>query len=241
MPFLRAKWRNLVMVNWSIPPDCLAALIPEGCVLDQFQGKTYVSLVAFLFEDTRVLGVAVPGHQNFEEVNLRFYVKHLTEAGEERRGVVFIREYVPKPMIAWVARTLYQEPYGTIPMSHDFRRNEAGQLTARYQWGKNWISGLIGESSQPLKAGSVQHFISEHYWGYTKTNRGTREYRVDHPSWTWRTFDHYRTEIHFESLYGSKWSFLSSLQPDCVFMADGSEVSVEPWGRLPATRNRELS
>lgn len=220
------------MVNWCTSPDRFASIMPAGCEIDHFQGKTYVSLVAFLFENTRVLGVGVPGHRNFEEVNLRFYVTRTTPDGEKRRGVVFIREFVPKHIISWVARTFYQEPYETIAMSHQFKIDEKGKQFGRYQWGDHWISGHVGNENKQLEPGSIQHFIAEHYWGYTKTNRGTREYRVEHPTWHWRDFDNFDSAVDYGALYGSQWSFLSTQSPECVFMAEGSGVSVEPWGSI---------
>ena len=74
-PFLTARWRYLAMLNYEVPPEALAPLVPAGTELDSWQGKTFVSVVGFLFLDTRVLGIAIPGHRDFEEVNLRFYVR----------------------------------------------------------------------------------------------------------------------------------------------------------------------
>jgi uncharacterized protein YqjF (DUF2071 family) len=41
-------------------------------------------MVGFVFKDTRVLGIKWPFHVNFEEVNLRFYVRHFD--GKEWKG-----------------------------------------------------------------------------------------------------------------------------------------------------------
>ena len=95
MAFLRAHWRDLIMVNWSISPNTWT-LSSQKAACWIFEGQTYISLVAFRFEKTFVLGLPIPGYRNFEEVNLRFYVKHTPKEGECRRGVVFIQELVPK-------------------------------------------------------------------------------------------------------------------------------------------------
>ena len=240
MAFLRAHWRDLIMVNWSISPEHLEPLVPKGCELDFFEGQTYISLVAFRFEKTFVLGLPIPGYRNFEEVNLRFYVKHTPKEGECRRGVVFIQELVPKRLIAFVARTLYQEPYRTITMSHRNDQQETGNRTLSYKWGDHWISGNVGPSANKLASGSLEQFIAEHYWGYTKTSRGTREYRVQHPSWKWRAYDDCQYSIDFGDLYGKKWAFLSQEQPTRIFVAEGSEVSVDPWGWISGRREAEL-
>ncbi|HEX7980960.1 MAG TPA: DUF2071 domain-containing protein, partial [Gemmatimonadaceae bacterium] len=108
--FLTAEWRWLVMLNYEVPPEVLAPYVPRGTSLDLWQGHALVSVVGFRFIETRVIGVPIPFHRHFDEVNLRFYVRRELPGGEARRGVVFIRELVPKPMIAWVARALYNEP-----------------------------------------------------------------------------------------------------------------------------------
>ncbi len=76
-PFLTAEWRHLAMLNYEIDPVILRPFVPSGTELDSWNGKTYVSIVGFLFLKTRVRGLAIPFHQNFEEINLRFYVRRL--------------------------------------------------------------------------------------------------------------------------------------------------------------------
>src|SRR6476469_9717658 len=109
MSFLTASWEHLVLLNYRCPSELLGPFVPAGTELDRWQGETLVSLVGFLSSDTRLLGVPVPFHRTFEEVNLRFYVRRAIP--EHRRAVVFIRELVPRRAVAAVARALYNEPY----------------------------------------------------------------------------------------------------------------------------------
>src|SRR6187455_2734884 len=115
--FLTAEWRDLVMLNYEVDPAILLDLVPAGTELDLWQGRTLVSVVDFRFLRTRVLGLAIPWHIDFEEVNLRFYVRREASEGL-RRGVVFVKEIVPRRAIAWLARLLYNENYVALPMSH---------------------------------------------------------------------------------------------------------------------------
>src|SRR5881227_2253174 len=115
--FLTADWRYLAMLNYEVDRSVLAPHLPKGTELDDWNGRHYLSLVAFLFLDTHVLGVPALFHQNFEEVNLRFYVRRRL-GSEIRRGVVFIREMVPLRLIAEAARFTYNEPYRTVPIQH---------------------------------------------------------------------------------------------------------------------------
>src|SRR5450432_3960682 len=169
--FLTAAWRNLVMLNYAVEPSLLGAYVPRGTELDSWRGITFVSLVGFLFDDTRLLGIPVPGHRTFEEVNLRFYVRHEV-GGESRRGVTFIREIVPRAAIALVARLAYNEPYVALPMRHRFGglASTGAPDVVEYEW--KLPAGWAGMRVQPtgtgaaVVAGSQEEFITEHYWGY---------------------------------------------------------------------------
>src|SRR6476620_1797845 len=119
--FLTAEWRALAMLNYHVDPGVLHPLVPRGTELDTFAGQTFVSLVGFLFANTRVLGMPIPAHRTFEEVNLRFYVRRRV-GSETRRAVTFIKELVPRPLIAKLARLAYNEPYRSAPMRHTFER-----------------------------------------------------------------------------------------------------------------------
>lgn len=226
-PFLTAEWRNLVMMNYVVPEDILLPYLPKGVELDHFEGKCYVSFVAFHFLHTKVKGIGFPFHRNFEEINLRFYVKY-KENGTYKRGVVFISELVPKRMISWIAKLIYQEQYDYTPISSSVIETDKRSLD--FNWGKHQNYTLTVETgikSEPIEAGSKEEFIFEHYWGYTGlSNNRTGEYRVAHPRWNVYPVTDYKTTADFALMYGDQFSFLNSTEPDSVFVAEGSAVSV---------------
>ena len=115
--FLQAEWRKLAIANYAVDRKILREYLPNKTEIDLWNGICYVSLVGFMFQNTRVLGIPIPYHINFEEVNLRFYVRHKSQ-GEWRRGVVFIKEIVSKPALTFVANNLYKEKYETMPVNH---------------------------------------------------------------------------------------------------------------------------
>ena len=167
--FLTAEWRHLAMLNYQVDPSLLAPFVPPGTELDFWGGKAFVSLAGFLFLNTRIRCIPVPFHRNFEEVNLRFYVRRKS-GGEWRRGVVFIKELVPRLAIAWTAKILYNENYAALPMSHRIEESQSEAKSVVYSWrfrGRENSMTLITQCvAQPLGAGSEQEFITEHYWGY---------------------------------------------------------------------------
>jgi uncharacterized protein YqjF (DUF2071 family) len=197
--------------------------------LDLYEGVCYVSLVAFMFQKTRILGIPVPFHINFEEVNLRFYVRKNTPEGW-RRGVVFVKEIVTKPAIAIVARTIYREPYVTMPMRYAWSYGE-DNLEVTYLWKskKHWYEFSVEAASRavPIEVGSVEEFITEHYFGYTRWDAQiTKEYGVEHPRWEVYPVQSHQIKVDFEALYGSEFAFLNAQDPTSVLLAEGSEVRV---------------
>lgn len=230
MSILTAEWRKLAMANYVIDPRLLEPYVPAGTELDLWKDRCYVSLVGFMFLNTRLLGLPIPFHRNFEEVNLRFYVRR-KEAGEWKRGVVFIKEIVPKPAITFVANTIYKEHYETMKMSHQWIEH-SGDLQVVYRWGEkdkqHHFSILADGIPHLMKSGSEEEFIAEHYWGYAKSEPDkTNEYEVKHPKWTVYPVKDFEVEVDFGVLYGSVFSILNHQKPESVLLAEGSEISVQ--------------
>jgi uncharacterized protein YqjF (DUF2071 family) len=228
MSFLTAEWRKLAMANYAVDPGLLQKFLPAKTELDLWNNTCYVSLVGFMFLNTRLRGIKIPFHVNFEEVNLRFYVRYKHEQ-EWRRGVVFIKEIVPKPALTFVANTVYKEKYETMPMKHAWL-NSVDTLQVEYNWKKGgWNSFKVIADNKPIaiEAGCEEEFITEHYWGYTKiTDQKTSEYQVEHPRWLVYPTKDYQIEVDFGKVYGNEFSFLSSEKPKSVFLAEGSEIKV---------------
>lgn len=227
-PFLTTEWRKLILANYRVDSSVLKNYIPNKTELDIHNGKCYVSLVGFMFLNTKVKGCKIPFHINFEEVNLRFYVKHF-DGKEWKRGVVFIKEIVPKRMITLVANKVYGEKYETMKMDHKWKSDHR-QITIKYEWlkGKNhsiFVNAL--DELNRIEIGSEEEFITEHYWGYTKISAlKTAEYEVKHPKWEVYPVINYKINVDFEQVYGKDFKFLNNLKPDSVMLAEGSEISV---------------
>lgn len=229
--FLTAEWRHLAMLNYEVEPALLAPLVPFGTELDAWRGRTHVSVVGFLFLDTRVLGLRIPSHTDFEEVNLRFYVRR--KAGNEwRRGVVFVKELVPRWAIAFVARTLYGERYVSLPMGHRIELGEHGEpssvsYTFRHAGREGRLELVAEPGPRPLEPGSEEEFIAEHYWGYAmRRNGSTTEYAVEHPPWRVCPAADARLDADVAAVYGERFVEALSARPSSALLAEGSAVTV---------------
>jgi len=236
MSFLNAEWRKLILANYKVSAETLQPYVPYGTELDEWNGNSYVSLVGFMFLNTKVKGMKIPFHVNFEEVNLRFYVKRKDELGNWKRGVVFIKEIVPKAAISFIANTVYKENYQTLPMKHSWFEDEQS-LNVVYEWKLNekWHKFGVNALRTPLsfEPGSEAEFITEHYWGYAHASDDkTNEYEVKHPKWDVYPIEHFTIDVDFGSVYGLQFEFLNSVEPDSVMLAEGSEISVEPSDQI---------
>jgi uncharacterized protein YqjF (DUF2071 family) len=228
------------MLNYAVDPSLLRPLVPEGTELDSWKGHTYVSLVGFLFANTRVLGLPIPLHRTFEEVNLRFYVRRSVR-GEVRRAVTFIRELVPRSAIALVARLAYNEPYTALPMRHVYGESMDGKVPSSVEYGWRLSTGWSHLRVEPngtgrhVVPGSEEEFITEHYWGYTRQRDGsTVEYRVAHPSWRVWSVESPQVTGGLDVLYGAELARVLAGPPVSAFLADGSAITVYAPTRLAA-------
>jgi uncharacterized protein YqjF (DUF2071 family) len=234
-PFLTAQWRSLVMLNYEMDPAVLQPLVPRGTELDFWNDKTFVSMVGFLFLDTRLRGVPIPLHTNFPEVNLRFYVRHKAADGW-RRGVTFVREIVPRPAIALVANTFYNERYLALPMRHDVDLERDGGH-AEYSWRHNGRWNFLRAQTHSdwceMQNNSPEEFITEHYWGYAaQRDGGTLEYAVEHPCWRVRLATQSKFEADTREIYGENFAPFLSGAPASAFVAEGSPVAVHQGVRI---------
>lgn len=223
--FLTAEWTAVLGVTYAADAALLEPHLPRGAEIDALEGSPRVSLVAFRFRRTRVRGIAIPGHINFPEINLRFYVRLHGE-----RGVVFIREFVSQRAIAWTAQVFYNEPYRRVPMREALLTGE--RLGVRHRFGPQLSSSVQAwaspTSSLPVPE-TPQHWLTHHDLGVGRARDGhARSYRVDHPLWALHEVDDLRMDVDFAGLYGPEWAYLSTAQPSHVTLAAGSEVRIHP-------------
>jgi len=228
--FLTAEWRYLAMLNFEVDRSVLIPLLPKGTELDESKGRHFISLVGFLFLDTHVLGVPAFFHRDFEEVNLRFYVRRVVGA-ENRHAVVFIRELVPLPLVAGAARLTYNEPYRTVPMQHTVVETAGKLQSVDYRFGgphdECRLALHVAGEPHPMLADSDEEFLSERGWGYTRQrDGGTIEYRVKHARWNVWSSAGCELDGPLGEFYDEPFASILSGAPASAFIADGSAVAV---------------
>jgi uncharacterized protein len=231
--FLKAKWENIIMANYPVAAAVLKPYLPKGVALDLYNGKAYVSLVGFMFKDTSLFNIPIPRLGTFEEINLRFYVTR-KEGITIKRGVVFINETIPYKAVAWVANKLYKEHYTAVPTKHSWHiNNEIKDINYQWKLNNEWnnIQVCALNKSDSIIKESFEEYIFEHYFGYTKINENvTEEYKITHPRWKINKVITKEVNCNFSEMYGAAFKHLSTVEPDSVFIAEGSSIEVE-WKR----------
>lgn len=227
--FLTARWVNLVLVNYRVPPELLLPHVPPGSELDtpdDAPDTHLLSLVAFHFADTAAFGIPIPTAQWFPELNLRFYVRR-----GEKRATVFLREFVPNAIITLGARWLYHQPYNLALIQHNWRvRGETIDINTDFTFRDTYGSLRVQAENKPTipPQNSQAHFLKEHYWGFDRTPNGQAfRYRVAHP--VWRTYPVIEHDIRFNpgTLLGGAWRNLEwEASMHSVLCAEGSSVKV---------------
>ena len=230
--FLTAHWENLVMANYEVDPVVLAPYLPNGVELDVYEGKAFVSLVGFMFNKTKLFGVPIPFFGSFEEINLRFYVKR-RDGNKIKKGVVFINETVPFKLVALLANKLYKEHYISIPTKHAIECGATKKINYQWKMNDHWNSIVIESEIQKNKIehASVEEFIFERYFGFTKIDEyTTQEYRIRHPKWQVNKILEADISCNFGNMYGIAFENLTTKKPDSVIIAEGSNIAVN-WKR----------
>jgi uncharacterized protein YqjF (DUF2071 family) len=240
--FLKAQWKNLLMLNYEVDPGCLMPYLPAGTELDLWEGKALVSMVGFMFLNTKVLGVKWPFHVNFEEVNLRFYVRHFN-GKEWKRGAVFISEIVPKGIIVFIANNLYKEHYSAMRMRHTIVPVDDNNSHFLYEWKTkecwNKLGATVGKTFTPIQPESAEAFIFEHYWGYNSLSTlKTMEYQVEHVSWQTAKVKDFIFDADVERLYGAAFVPYLNAAPYSAFFANGSDVAVRMGDKITVSAQR---
>ena len=171
------RWNDLLFAHWPMPAAQVAALLPQGLQVDQFDGAAWLGVVPFWMDRIKLRGVpTVPGTRSFPELNLRTYVR---EPKTGMQGVYFFSLDAANPLAVAVARTFYHLPYHWAEMrlkqhserEFDFysRRRLASQpviFKARYKG--------LGPSRRLAESrpGSLEYFLTERYWLFSSNGAG---------------------------------------------------------------------
>jgi hypothetical protein len=224
-PILTANCGYPVFLNFGVDPQLLVGRVPAGTELDFNNGATFLSVVGFLSADTVLIGQPPIRQRLFERVQLSFYVRK-RNVDDWRRGVVVVREIVPRTVAPVLAHIFVGEPLLALSMRHDLV-DRGARIAVDYAWRRTskWegLSITAEGEVQPIAAGSDEDFIISRPWQYTALASRVLEYRIEHPRWRLRSAVSWKFDA---DVFGPEFTETLQGQPLSVFVADGSHIRV---------------
>lgn len=219
--FMTGNWKDLVVSTFEIDKETLEPYLPKDTEIDFFKGKALMSMVAFTFSNVRFFGIKVPFHQRFGQINFRFYVKSKIDG---TKGVVFIKEFAPKPLIATIANIFYNEPYFYKKIVLTKTTNTNNSLI-NYTYKNLKIEAIAKHQTNKLKQNSIEHFVVDRYIAFIKSHdKKTIQYKINHRPWDLYKSKSITINENALSLLPCKFKNAKHI---CSCFVDGSYVTVE--------------
>lgn len=217
-PFLTTRWSNLFLLTYRIPAEKVEKLVPPGVTLEK---DATVSFLSLDFRGTRVLGIPVPGFRNFLDINLRTYVQW-----GSTKGVVFVREIVPSRTVAWVARTVFGEPFRAAPIRSEISESD-GKIIIHREFDFGGRTHTIRAEAKASPSLPDTHPFLDRTWGFGRAGRGeTISYEIVRSRMETCPVESWSLDMDWAAVYGKEWAFLQDAEPVSVDMAVGTEIKV---------------
>ena len=230
---ITARWRNVAILSWPVEDGLLVPFLPNGLALDRWHGTAYISLVCLFMENLRVMGLpTVP--RKFAELNLRFYVRP-DHGGDDRRGVVFLRQLVSNRFVALAGRVFFREPMGAVHMTHEIEPVESVSRQFQRRVHYRWRNGNRDEALRITARGdayfaepsSLDEFLTQRYWGYNGTSGGlVRAYRISREPWSLVPVVDHELKCDAETRYGPEIADVMAGPPASALLTVGSKSRV---------------
>lgn len=210
------EWNNALFIHWAVPPEALQHYLPENLPLDTFEGKAYVSLVAFTMQKIRPRQLpAVAYISDFHEINLRTYIDM-----DGKKGVYFLSMEAEKSLSVWVAKSMSGLPYEKALMF----RNEKSYTSKNSK--RDFELDAVFEIKETLATKTdLDRWLTERYSLYLDEKNSLYRYEVHHQEWEIK-------HVEVKSL-NLKYKIgdldFSKQKPDLMHYSDG--VKVLAWGK----------
>jgi uncharacterized protein YqjF (DUF2071 family) len=215
--FYYQEWNRALFLHWHVPVEYIRPLVPSDLNIDTFEGKCYVSLVAFTMEKIRPAFLpAISCISDFEEINIRTYVEN-----DNKKGVYFLNIEAGKTISAFIAKIISGLPYE----KSNIRRTE--NLITSVNEKKGYSLHVEYDIVQTLVKGSeLDKWLTEKYCLYREKGNERYRYDIHHKEWELKNVRIKNTELQYR--IGNFNMF--EKPPNLTHYSDG--VKVLAWKRV---------
>lgn len=181
-PLFLADWCEMFFIHIEADAEKLQSHVPFP--LDLFDGRAYVSLVAFTQKHLRpafggrLAAALMAPLAEHEFLNLRTYVR----VGD-RLGIYFLSEWIPNRLAELIGPRVYGLPYHLARVRY---RNTIHSCTGTVQDPRSILQydATPGGSTERAAVGQIEQFLLERYSAFTHHRGIIRRFDVEHTPWT---------------------------------------------------------
>lgn len=204
------EWNDAVFLHWEVDLNALQALVPADLEIDLFEGKPWVSMVAFTMQKIRPRYLpSFSPISDFHEINIRTYVKQ-----DNKSGVYFLSIEGGTRISCEIARALSELPYRYSKISrsanlyHSENEGYRDKMEIRYE---------VGESIK--EKSNLVLWLTERYALFQDTESSINEFEIHHLEWPIYEIDIIELDIDYPRFH----KFMQR-KPDRIHYSTGVKV-----------------
>lgn len=183
-----ADWTEMVFIHYAVDPFVLRRAVPPDLKIDLYDGRAYVSLVAFtqrrlrFWRGGRFAALLTAPLATHEFLNLRTYVH-----ADGQRAIFFLSEWIPNRLAVLIGPRAYGLPYrlARVKYRDDFdRASVAGHVSTalgrEFRFRGRYERMCPAVAAEPK---TLAYFLLERYAAFTFRNGILRRFEIDHEPW----------------------------------------------------------
>lgn len=210
------EWNNVLFFHWVVPYKSLRNCVPKNLNIDTFDGKAYVSLVAFTMQKIRPKKLpSIPFISNFHEINLRTYINN-----DNKKGVYFLNIETEKLLSAFIAQKLSGLPYEKARIKRVDKK-----YTSTNPKKKLFLETEFEIGETILDKTMLDIWLTERYCLYLTKGPSLYRYDIHHKEWELKNLKVKKLNLNYKI---DKVN-LSDSAPAFIHYSDG--IKVLAWKR----------
>ena len=209
------EWNNALFLHWEVELKELEKFVPKELEIDLFEGKPWISVVAFTMEKIRPKNLpSFPPVSYFDEINIRTYIK-----SNNKTGVYFLSIEGGKKLACIVAKKMSQLPYRYSKIKRT--KNKFESYNSEFNDSLN-IQFAIGKEIKEKT--ELDKWLTERYALFQDTEYSINEFEIHHSEWPINEVDLHKADLNY-----NRFDKLIKDKPNKIQYSKG--VKVIAWGK----------